>query len=69
MPYRIIIFNQPDKGINIADLVLEPSRAEQRNIKEEEILNYLYNRHYYNGIMQYLPDDCIDILHEFHIWN
>ena len=28
-----------------------------------------YNRHYYNGIMQYLPDDCIDILYEFHIWN
>ena len=56
----------PDMGINIAGLLLE----QKKRIEEEKVLiiNIIYNTTT-TGFYTVPPDNCITILHEFHIWN
>ena len=52
-------------GINIAGLLLE----QKKRIEEEKflIINTIYATT--TGFYAVPPDNCINILHEFHIWN
>jgi hypothetical protein len=56
----------PDMGINIAGLLLE----QKKRIKKEKflIINTIYTTTT-TGFYAVPPDNCINILHEFHIWN
>ena len=56
----------PDMGINIAGLLLE----QKKRIKKEKflIINNIYTTTT-TGFYAAPPDNCINILHEFYIWN
>ena len=56
----------PDTEINIAGLLFE----QKKRIKEEKflIINTIYTTTT-TGFYAVPPDNCINILHEFHIWN